>query len=145
MLSFNDVYLDSNRKEMSVKKYRRQANIEKSYLYKQLEFINSILVNAKPKSISFKAYGDLYITFYYFVSNGLMQNDESNKLGLEIENINEIINHRLVLNNGENEFLKKHKYIYLKEKTFFLNCNGKIDNLDETKILYKKYAIRRKI
>ena len=31
LLSFNDLYLDNNRKEMSVKKYRSQANIEKSY------------------------------------------------------------------------------------------------------------------
>ncbi len=64
LLSFNDLYLDNNRKGMSVKKYRSQANIEKSYLHKQLEFINSILVNAKPKSVTFKSYGDLYITFY---------------------------------------------------------------------------------
>lgn len=64
LLSFNDLYLDNNRKEMSVKKYRSQTNIEKSYLHKQLEFINSIVVNAKPKSVTFKSYGDLYITFY---------------------------------------------------------------------------------
>lgn len=64
LLSFNDLYLDNNRKEMSVKKYRSQANIEKSYLHKQLEFINSILINAKPKSVTLKSYGDLYITFY---------------------------------------------------------------------------------
>ena len=32
LLSFNDLYLDYNRKEMSVKKYRSQINIEKSYL-----------------------------------------------------------------------------------------------------------------
>ena len=63
-LSFNDLYLDSNRKEMSVKKYRSQTNIEKTYLHKQLEFINKILVNAKPKSVTSKSYGDLYISFY---------------------------------------------------------------------------------
>ena len=64
LLSFNDLYLDNNRKEMSVKKYRSQANIEKSYLNMQLEFINSILINAMPKSVAFKSYGDLYISFY---------------------------------------------------------------------------------
>ena len=64
LLNFNDLYLDTSRRKMSVKKYRSQANIEKSYLHKQLEFINSILVNAKPKSVTFKSYGDLYITFY---------------------------------------------------------------------------------
>lgn len=64
LLSFNDLFLDNNRKEMSVKKYRSQANIEKSYLHKQLKFINSILVNSKPKSVTLKSYGDLYISFY---------------------------------------------------------------------------------
>ena len=64
LLSFNDLYLDNNRKEMSIKKYRSQANIEKSYLHKQLEFINSILINAKLKNVNLKSYGDLYISFY---------------------------------------------------------------------------------
>lgn len=64
LLSFNDLYLDDNRKEMSVRKYRSQVNIEKSYLHTQLKFINSIIANAKPKSVTFKTYGDLYITFY---------------------------------------------------------------------------------
>lgn len=64
LLNFNDLYLDTSRRKMSVKKYRSQANIEKSYLHKQLEFINSILVNAKPKSVNLKSYGDLYISFY---------------------------------------------------------------------------------
>lgn len=49
---------------MSIKKYRSQTNIEKSYLHKQLELINTILVNTMPKSVSFKSYGDLYISFY---------------------------------------------------------------------------------
>lgn len=49
---------------MSVKQYRSQSNIEKSYLYKQLDHINAILADAKPKSINFKSYGDLYISFY---------------------------------------------------------------------------------
>ena len=62
-LSFNDLYLDINRKEMSVKKYRSQRNIEKSYLHKQLEYINVILKNTKVKRITFKSYGDLYLTF----------------------------------------------------------------------------------
>ncbi len=64
LLSFNDLYLDYNRKEMSVKKYRSQINIEKSYLYNQLEVVNAILFNEKPRSINFRPYGDLYISFY---------------------------------------------------------------------------------
>lgn len=63
LLSFNDLYLDFNRKEMSVKKYRSQTNIEKSYMYKQLELINAILRNTKPRRITSKSYGDLYISF----------------------------------------------------------------------------------
>lgn len=78
----------------------------------------------------------------YFVSNGLLQNGEPSEYGLEIENINQIINHQLVLNNSENLFSKKHKSIYLKAKTIFLNCIGSIDNLDdETKRTYNKYNI----
>ena len=30
----------------------------------KLEFINSILVNEKPKNVYLKSYGDLYISFY---------------------------------------------------------------------------------
>ncbi len=78
----------------------------------------------------------------YFVSNGLMQNDEPSEYGIEIENINQIINHQLVLNNSENEFAKKYATIYLDAKTIFLNCDGNIDDLDvETKKIYKKYNI----
>ena len=78
----------------------------------------------------------------YFVSNGLMQNDEPSEYGLEIENINQTINHQLVLNNSENEFAKKFKSIYLDAKTIFFNCNGNIDNLDyKIKRTYNKYNI----
>lgn len=78
----------------------------------------------------------------YFVRNGLLQNDEPSEYGIEIENVNQIINHQLVLNNSENEFAKKHKIIYLNAKTIFLGCNGNVDNLDdETKRKYNKYNI----
>ena len=49
---------------MSVKKYRSQANIEKSFLQKQIDALNVTLLNAKPRNITFKSYGDLYISFY---------------------------------------------------------------------------------
>ena len=78
----------------------------------------------------------------YFVRNGLLQNDEPSEYGIEIENMNQVINHQLVLNNSENEFAKKHKSIYLNAKTIFLNCKGDIYNLDnETKRIYNKYNI----
>ncbi|MDE5867985.1 MAG: hypothetical protein K2H02_03480, partial [Anaeroplasmataceae bacterium] len=63
LLSFNDLYLDYTRKEMSVRKYRSQTNIEKSYLYKQLELLNTILKDAKPKKVITKSYGDVNILF----------------------------------------------------------------------------------
>ena len=43
----------------------------------------------------------------YFICNGLLKNDEPSRFGVEIENINQIINHQLVLNNSENDFSKK--------------------------------------
>lgn len=78
----------------------------------------------------------------YFVRNGLLQNDEPSEYGIEIENINQIINHQLVLNNSENEFAKKHKTIYSNAKMIFLSCNGSIDSLDDkTRKVYNKYNI----
>lgn len=78
----------------------------------------------------------------YYVTNGLLPNDEPSKYGLEIEKLNQIINHQLVLNNSENEYAKKNKTIYLAARTIFLSCDGKIDNLDEkTKKIYDKYSI----
>lgn len=78
----------------------------------------------------------------YFVNNGLMKNDEPSEYGIEIENINQIINHQLVLNNSEKEFEKKYTTIYLDAKIIFFNCDGNIDDLDvEIKKIYKKYNI----
>lgn len=78
----------------------------------------------------------------YFVNNGLMQNDEPSEYGIEIENINQIINHQLVLNNSEKEFEKKYTTIYFDAKIIFFNCDGNIDDLDvEIKKTYKKYNI----
>lgn len=78
----------------------------------------------------------------YFVNNGLMQNDEPSEYGIEIENINQIINHQLVLNNSEKEFEKKYATIYLDAKIIFFNCYGNIDDLDvEIKKIYRKYNI----
>ena len=71
-----------------------------------------------------------------------MQNDEPSEYGIEIENINQIINHQLVLNNSEKEFEKKYTTIYLDAKIIFFNCDGNIDDLDvEIKKIYKKYNI----
>lgn len=63
LLNFNDLYLDFERKEMSVRKYRSQLNIEKSYLYKQLEYIGKTLDGSKVRNIIVKRYGDIYIFF----------------------------------------------------------------------------------
>lgn len=63
LLNYNDLYLDVNRNEMSVRKYRSQTNIEKSYLFKQLTLVNAILQNLNPESVVMKSYGDIYISF----------------------------------------------------------------------------------
>lgn len=121
---------------------------------RQQELLKEILINSK---ITFK-YSFDYEYFIlesqtdiekcfdylldYFVMNGLLQNDEPSEYGVEIENVNQIINHQLVLNNSENEYAKKHATIYLKAKKVFLNCNGNIDELDdETKKAYNKFNI----
>lgn len=51
LLSFNDLYLDCSRKEMSVKKYRSQANIEKSFLQKQIRGILIICMELEVTSL----------------------------------------------------------------------------------------------
>lgn len=120
---------------------------------RQQELLISILNNSTAFKYSF--YCDYFILenqldiekcFHYildyFVCNGLLQNDEPSDYGIEIENINQIINHQLVLNNSENEFAEKKTEVYLKAKTIFLKCNGNIDDLDdETKRIYKKLNI----
>ena len=63
LLSFNDLYLDNNRKEIGIRKYRSQTTIEKTYLHEQIEKLNGILKNIKPSSIVTKSYGDVYILF----------------------------------------------------------------------------------
>lgn len=62
-LSYNDLYLDTKRREMSVKRFRSQTNIEKSYLCSQLELINKELKGLKPRKVVLKEYGDIYIVF----------------------------------------------------------------------------------
>ena len=48
---------------MSVKRFRSQTNIEKSYLCSQLELINKELKGLKPRKVVLKEYGDIYIVF----------------------------------------------------------------------------------
>ena len=121
---------------------------------RQRELLIEILKNSK-KDFKYSFYCEYFVleshedieksfnyVLDYFVSNGLMQNDEPSEYGIEIENLNQIINHQLVLNNSENEFAKKHKAIYLNAKMIFFNCNGCIDDLDDkTKKTFSKYNI----
>ena len=112
LLSFNDLYLDYNRKEMSVKKYRSQINIEKSYLYNQLEVVNAILFNEKPRSIKFRSYGDLYISFY---KKGIV---------LEILNDTHLENaclYRLIYKNDKVNYA--YEYCIQNNKLVFKNLN----------------------
>lgn len=70
LLSFNDLYIDSKRKEMSIKKFRSQTTIEKSYLFQRINYINKILKNSKIYKIIVKEYGDIYL---YFKNNIVME------------------------------------------------------------------------
>ena len=67
-LSFNDLYIDKNRKELSVRRYRSQKAIEKTYLSIALEYINQTYKNDIVNNIIIKEYGDLYI----YLSNNVV-------------------------------------------------------------------------
>ena len=68
LLSFNDLYLDCSRKEMSVKKYRSQANIEKSFLQKQIDALNVTLL---MQSLEILLLNHMGIYTYLFTEKGL--------------------------------------------------------------------------
>lgn len=61
ILSFNDLYLDLNKKQISVRKFRSQKDIEKTYLSISLKNVNNYIKSSKVIDIDFEPYGDLYI------------------------------------------------------------------------------------
>ncbi len=61
ILSYNDLYIDSKRESISVRRFRSQKNIEKTYLHNQIIFVNSLLLsNNKITDVIIKEYGDVY-------------------------------------------------------------------------------------
>ena len=66
LLSFNDLYLNQKRKTISVKMFRQQKNIEKTYLFEALNCSNALLKNKTVNKVVVKEYGDIFIMF----SNG---------------------------------------------------------------------------
>ena len=66
LLSFNDLYLNQKRKTISVKMFRQQSNIEKTYLFEALSCTNTLLKNKTVNKVVVKEYGDIFIRF----SNG---------------------------------------------------------------------------
>ena len=62
-LSFNDLYLNKSRKQMSIKKYRKQNHIESTYLHESLDQTNKLLHNEMVKCVKTKEYGDVIIQF----------------------------------------------------------------------------------
>ena len=62
-LVFNDLYLDKNRYQISVRKFRSQLQIEKTYLSVALEVVNQKLLNQNIHEIEVTEFGDIYIEF----------------------------------------------------------------------------------
>ena len=63
LLSFNDLYLNQKRKTISVKMFRQQKNIEKTYLFEALNCTNAFLKNKTVNKVVVKEYGDIFIKF----------------------------------------------------------------------------------
>lgn len=62
LLCFNDLFLDKNYKEMSIRKYRSQKDIEKTLLFRNLNLYKNKIINKKIKNVIVSKYGDINIT-----------------------------------------------------------------------------------
>ena len=61
LLVFNDLYLDADRREISVKRYRKQQNIEKTLLSQNLKLVNERLHESCVINSAVFQYGDVII------------------------------------------------------------------------------------
>lgn len=78
----------------------------------------------------------------YFIRECLQSNYEPTNLGIEVEEINKVINYQLVLNNSEKEYALKNNSKYLIAKSIYLSCNGNKDTLTKEKLdKYNKLRI----
>jgi beta-galactosidase/beta-glucuronidase len=62
LLVFNDLYIDQMGKELSVRRYRSQQNIEKTLLFKELNFVNEMVKGSLVSDINVFSYGDIIIS-----------------------------------------------------------------------------------
>lgn len=63
-LAFNDLYTEKSRKkEISVRSFRSQKHVEKTYLSVALETVNEKVKGRKVIKVQAKPYGDLYVHF----------------------------------------------------------------------------------
>ena len=74
LLVFNDLYLDADRREISVRRYRNQQNIEKTLLFQNLNLVNERLKKSRVVEIKVFKYGDIVI-FLDFGVNIEISND----------------------------------------------------------------------
>ncbi len=63
---FDDLFLDSNYKEISLKKYRSQKDMENTLLFKNLHLAINKIANKKIKNVRIKEYGDVDIIISNF-------------------------------------------------------------------------------
>lgn len=102
LLAFNDLYIDSRGKEISVRKYRSQKNIEKTLLFQNLNIVNQKINNTCIKDIKMFFYGDINI----ILNNGIVieilndtHKENSILLRLEKSSITELLKYEIVFEN----------------------------------------------
>lgn len=114
LVCFDDLFLDNNYKEISLKKYRTQKDIENTLLYKNLNLAINNIANRKIKNVRIKKYGDVEIVLSNFCKIQIINDThlfDSSVLRL----ITKEKNKTLILKNGNT---------YLMPDTLFEIKNG---------------------
>lgn len=114
LVCFDDLFLDNNYKEISLKKYRTQEDIEKTLLFKNLNSATNKIINKKIKNILIKKYGDVEIIL-------------SNFCKIQIINDTHLFDSsilRLITKEKKKSFTSKNGSTYLIPDTLFEIKNG---------------------
>ncbi|MFA7417318.1 MAG: hypothetical protein WCZ19_02130 [Acholeplasma sp.] len=101
LLAFNDLYIDQKGRELSVRRFRSQKDIEKTYLSVALSELNKYILNLNIINVEIKAYGDIYIFF-------------ENNLVVEIFNdthLDDVVLYRITRENVEEIITYEVKYL----------------------------------
>lgn len=61
LVCFQDLFLEKNYTEMSIKKYRSQKNIEKTLLYNNIQTVMRKIINRRIRKVHFFPYGDVIV------------------------------------------------------------------------------------